>query len=317
MVLLRVKTGTARLNYPSLIRNAGALKMPQESAPLPSELVEHLSRNSAPYRDPLSRIDWGRLNTRQYWLPPEAVSLHGVPEFMNRPETERRRLSHYEFLSFIEAGLWLEGMFMERIARSMRQERRNLTALKYRLHEMREEAGHSLMFLELMERSGLSIPYRRHSRLRLANLFGRYAPLESAGFWMATVIGEEIPDRMNRYIRQHSDRLCPVIVEMSTLHLIDEARHITYARDMAESRLAWLHGWQRQLLHLLLKKLLRQFIDVFYYPDARLYELAGFYPGARWEALARGSGHRRHFVEHCLHPTLEIFRRRGFRLSTD
>lgn len=40
------------------------------------------------------------------------------------------------------------------------------------------------MFLELMERSGLSIPYRRHSDLRLANLFGRYAPLEhSASGW--------------------------------------------------------------------------------------------------------------------------------------
>jgi len=316
MILLpRVKTGTARLNYPSHIRNAGALNMPQDSAPMPSELAEHLSRNSAPYRDPVSRIDWDRLNTRQYWLPPEAVSLHGVPEFMDRPESERMRLSHYEFLSFIEAGLWLEGMFMERIARSMRQDRRNLPALKYRLHEMREEAGHSLMFLELMERSGLSIPYRRHSRLRLANLFGRYAPLESAAFWMATVIGEEIPDRLNRYIRQHSVRVCPAIVEMSTLHIIDEARHITYAREMTESRLAWLRGWQRPLLRPLLKRLLRQFIDVFYYPDARLYELAGLYPGVRWAAEARANPQRRHFVEHCLHPTLEIFRQRGFRLD--
>ena len=289
--------------------------MPHDSAPMPSELAEHLSRNSAPYRDPVSRIDWNRLSTRQYWLPPEAVSLHGVPEFMNRPESERMRLSHYEFLSFIEAGLWLEGMFMERIARSMRRDRRNLAALKYRLHEMREEAGHSLMFLELMERSGLSIPYRRHSRLRLANLLGRHAPLETAGFWMATVIGEEIPDRLNRYIRRHSEGVCPVIVEMSTLHIIDEARHITYAREMVESRLAWLRGWQRQLLHLLLKRLLHQFIEVFYHPDARLYELAGLYPGGKWAALGRTSGHRREFVELCLHPTLEIFRQRGFRLK--
>lgn len=104
---------------------------------------------------------------------------------MALPEADRLRLSHYEFLSFIEAGLWLEGMFMEWIARSMRRDARNHAALKYRLHELREEAGHSLMFLELMERGGLSIPYRRHSDLRLANLFGRYAPLKSLGFWMA------------------------------------------------------------------------------------------------------------------------------------
>lgn len=277
-------------------------------------LAEQLSRNSEPYRDPVTRIHWDRLSTEEYWLPPEAISLHGVPEFMALPEAERMRLSHYEFLGFIEAGLWLEGMFMERIARSMRQDARHRGALKYRLHELREEAGHSLMFLELMERSGLSLPYRRHSRLRLANLFGRHAPLESLGFWMATVIGEDIPDRLNRYIRHNSQQVCPVIVEVSTLHLIDEARHVTYAREMVESRLAWLRGWQRLLLRPLLGRLLRQFIDVFYYPDARLYELAGLRPGAEWAARARASVHRRRFMERCLHPTLEIFRQRGFPL---
>lgn len=287
--------------------------MSQDSVPIPTELAEHLSRNSEPYRDPVSRIHWDRLSTQQYWLPPEAVSLHGVPAFMALAESDRMRLSHYEFLNFIEAGLWLEGMFMERIARSLRQHGWNHAALKYRLHEMREEAGHSLMFLELMERSGLTIPYWQHSHLRLASLFGRYAPLESLGFWMATVIGEEIPDRLNRYIRQNSEKVCSTIVEMSTLHIIDEARHITYAREMAENRLAGFRDWQRLLLRPLLNKLLHQFIDFFYYPDARLYELAGLFPGPEWVSCARDSRHRREFMDHCLHPTVEMFRQRGFR----
>lgn len=289
--------------------------MPRNQAPMPSELAAHLSRSSAPYRDPVARIDWDRLSTRQYWLPPEAISLHGDPPFMTRPEADRMRLSQVEFLNFIEAGLWLEGMFMERIARSLRQDRHNLVALKYRLHEMREETGHSLMFLELIAHSGLSLPHRRHSQQRLANLFGRYAPLESLGFWMATVIGEEIPDRLNRYIRQHGREVCPVIVEMSTLHLIDEARHISYAREMMESRLAALRGWQRPLLRPLLRRLVHQFVGVFYYPDARLYELAGFFPGTEWVSRAKQNRHRREFMEQCLHPTLEIFRQRGFPLT--
>ncbi|MHB8697525.1 MAG: diiron oxygenase [Sulfuricaulis sp.] len=290
--------------------------MPQDTAPLSNKLAEQLSRNSEPYRDPVSRIHWEHLSAQQYWLPPEAISLHNVPAFMALSESDRINLSHYEFLNFIEAGLWLEGMFMERIAYSIRHVSWNRTALKYRLHEMREETGHSLMFLELMERSGLSTPYRRHSRLRLANIFGRYAPLESVGFWIATVIGEEIPDRLNRYIRQHSDNVCTTIVEMSTLHIIDEARHITYARQMAESRLVGLYNWQRLLLRPLLNQLLHQFIDVFYYPDAQLYELAGLFPGTEWVSRARNSRHRRKFMDDCLHPTLEIFRRRGFRFVT-
>lgn len=83
---------------------------------------------------------------------------------------------------------------------------------------------------------------------------------------------------------------------------------------MVESRLAWLRDWQHPLLRPLLRKLLRQFIEVFYYPDARLYELAGLYPGAEWVARARANAHRRQFMERCLHPTLEIFRQHGFPL---
>ncbi|MHB8744738.1 MAG: diiron oxygenase [Sulfuricaulis sp.] len=80
-------------------------------------------------------------------MPPEAISLHSVPAFMALSESDRINLSHYEFLNFIEAGLWLEVMFMERIAYSMRHVSWNRAALKYRLHEMREETGHGLMFL--------------------------------------------------------------------------------------------------------------------------------------------------------------------------
>lgn len=293
----------------SLFRNAE--RMSPDNVHL---LAAQLTRHSERYRDPVSHIDWDRLSTREYWLPPEAVSLHGVAEFMALPETDRMRLSHYEFLNFIDAGLALEGMFMEHIVRSMRQNGRNQAALKYHLHELREEAGHSLMFLELMERSGMSIPHGHSACLRLASIFGRYAPLESLGFWMATLIAEDMPDRLNRYIRRNSARLCPVIVEMSTLHLIDEARHIAYTREEVESRLAGLRSWQRPLLLALLRVLLRQFICVFYYPDARLYELAGLRPGAEWAKRARANADRRKFMERCLQPTLELFRRRGFPL---
>ena len=288
--------------------------MEDQAQIMSTKLVEQLSRNSEPYRDPIARIDWDRLDLRQYWLPPEALSLHGVPAFMALPEILRIRVSQYEFLSFIEAGLWLEGMFMERIARSMTR-RQNRISLKYRLHEVREEAGHSLMFLELMERSGLSLPPRRRLRVWAATLFGRHAPLESLTFWLATLLGEEMPDRLNRYIRRHGELVCTVVTQMSTLHLIDEARHITYARDIVEQRLRRLRAWERPLLRLLIRKLLHQFSDIFYYPEAGLYEAAGLIPGERWVELAHANRRHRDFVRACLNPMLEMFRQRGFPLT--
>jgi hypothetical protein len=280
----------------------------------PAELVEQLSRNSTPYHDPVAKVRWDTLDRDAYWLPPEAVSLHGVPEFMALPESQRKRLSQYEFLNFVEAGIWLEGIFMERIARSLRGQADRVD-LKYRLHELREEAGHTLMFLELMERSGLPLPANRNRGHLLADLFGRHAPLESLAFWMAMVIGEEVPDRLNRYVRKHASQVCPAITEICTLHIIDEARHIAYARGLLEERLDGLRGWQRPILKVVMGPLLRQFVSVFYYPTSHLYDLAGLMPGRTWAKRARTNPHRTRFVAQCLNPALQLLRERDLNIA--
>lgn len=281
----------------------------------PSDLARQLSRNSTPYHDPATRIRWESLGRDQYWLPEDAISLHGVPSFDTLSDSQRQRLSQYEFLNFIEAGLWLERIFMERIARSLHLSGQDRQIVKYRLHELREEAGHSLMFLEVMERGNLSLPYTQRPALRFANLFGRYAPLESLGFWIATTLGEEIPDRLNRHVRSHGSDICPAILEICTAHIIDEARHIAYAREVLEQRLGALSSWKRTLLGPIVQKLLRQFIQIFYYPRPELYQLAGLFPGKEWARLAQRNPRRGEFVDHCVNPTLQMLRSRGFRIS--
>ncbi len=57
----------------------------------------------------------------------------------------------------MHAGLWLERVFMQRLSRRLAPEP-DRVAYEYFLYEMREEAGHSLMFLQAIERSGLEIP---------------------------------------------------------------------------------------------------------------------------------------------------------------
>lgn len=277
----------------------------------PSDLARQLSRNSAPYFDPLAKIRWDQLSTEQYWLPPAALSLYGVPAFDALPAPQQMRLSQLEFLSFIEAGLWLEGIFMERITRAARRDAADRPTLKYRLHELREEAGHSLMFLEVMERSGLSLPTAWRRRLPLAEAVARWAPLASSAFRIAVVLGEEIPDRLNRYVRQHADAVCPAIVEVCTAHIVDEARHIAYARELLEQRVPALSRARRTLLRPLLQQLLQQFVRTFYYPRAALYELAGLYPGAHWARLAWTNPERTRFVQQCVAPTTAMLAQRG------
>src|SRR4030066_2125873 len=75
-------------------------------------LLKQLSVNSEPYHDPLSRLNWDELNLGDFWLPPAALSLAGLPAFERQDENVKRRLSQYEFVNFIQAGLWLEGLLL-------------------------------------------------------------------------------------------------------------------------------------------------------------------------------------------------------------
>ena len=280
-----------------------------------SRLHRQLNQNSTPYQDPLGRLAWESLDANAWWLPQAAVSLAGVADFEAQPEEVRRRLSRLEFLGFLDAGLWLEGIFMERIARSLSSSGTTAERM-YHLHELREEAGHSLMFLQLMEKSGLHLPRQGVSRPWFIDLLGRRLPPRGALFWLSVVVGEEVPDRLNRAIRTLAVHgVDPLVRQMCTLHIIDEARHIAHARDALEHALASASPARRRLLTPLADALIRRFLDTFYLPAPAVYELAGLTPGRRWRELARRNPARHDFVRECVAPTLNYLRRLGLAVA--
>ncbi len=279
------------------------------------QLLDQLSRNSTPYVDPLTRVNWAALSRTQFWLPREAISLYGTPAFDQLSNEQQKALSQYEFLNFIEAGLWLEALFMERIGRSLRTPRKQLPWLTYHLHEMREEAGHSLMFLELLRRSGPLLPNTRFHRWDAANLLARFAPFDSAGFWVAVLVGEEVPDRLNRFVRKHRDEVCSTIYDIATIHVMDEARHIAHARDTLESSLDRMPAWKKRLIQPVINRVFQQFIQAFYFPRAHIYELAGLNPGNDWVRMARNNPHRREFVDKCVQSTLRTVQSHGLKIN--
>lgn len=286
--------------------------LPMLNADLP--LLKQLSLNSEPYQDPLARLSWEELNLDDYWLPPAALSLAGLPAFESQDEKIKRRLSQNEFVNFIQAGLWLEGLFVERLSKSLKHTE-SLTEYAYCLHEIREEVGHSLMFLKLMEKSGLHLPARCFARPWLADFLGRHAPMRSRLFWLAVVIGEEVPDRLNRYVRANGETVNPLIKQMCRLHIIDEARHLAHARGELDRSLERATSLTRKLLSPVARTLVTQLVRAFYLPRAEVYELAGLTPGHEWRALARANAVHIEFVAQNLRPTLNLLARHGLRVT--
>lgn len=276
-------------------------------------LLKQLSENSGRYRDPLAIIDWAGLDSESFWLPEPALSLYGLPEYGMLTVDVRQRLSQYEFINVMCCGLWLESVFLQRLSHRLdlalpRAE------YEYYLHEMREEAGHSLMFLKAIEASGLALPADAWRAPRLADFVVHQMPADGALFWLATVIAEDVPDKFNRYVRQNAGAINPVVRQICSLHIVDEARHIAAARSRLESALQGGSGWRlRSVLKPVLNLLFRQLVDTFYVPPASFYELAGLTHGEWWRKLARGNAGHREFTGQCLAPTLRMLEGYGLK----
>lgn len=275
-------------------------------------LIRQLSDNSGPYRDPLAAIDWSGLDNACFWLPEPALSLYGLPEYDTLAVDVKRRLSQYEFINVMCCGLWLESLFLRRLSRRLAP---GLPRAEYEyfLHEMREETGHSLMFLKAIEASGLALPVDAWHAPRLSDWLARYAPADGALFWLATVIAEDVPDKFNRHVRLNADAINPVVKQICTLHIVDEARHIALARDRLERSLRSASALGKALLQPVMQMLLRQLVDTFYVPPARFYELAGLTHGRWWRKLARGNAVHREFTRQCLAPTLRMLEGYGLK----
>lgn len=276
-------------------------------------LLRQLSENSSRYRDPVAGIDWSQLDTADFWLPEHALSLFGLPEYAALALDVRRRLSHYEFINVMHAGLWLERVFVQRISRRLAARLPRAT-YEYYLHELREEAGHSLMFLRAIEASGLAVPDDAWQPPRLADFLARRAPASGALFWAATVVAEDVPDKFNRFLRA-SEGINPAVRDICTLHCVDEARHIAAARAQLEAALLRLPRVALLVLNPVVRMLFTQYAAVYFTPPAQFYELAGLTHGGWWRALAlRNAAHRR-FVAEQLAPTARMLEGYGFRLG--
>lgn len=276
-------------------------------------LLEQLSENSRRYRDPVAAIDWSLLDSAGFWLPEPALSLYGLPEYEVLAADVRRRLSQYEFIHVMHAGLWLERVFMQRVSRLLAA---NLpeTAYEYFLHEMREEAGHSLMFLRAIRSSGLEVPADCWRAPWFIDWLARRAPATGALFWAATVIAEDVADKFNRHLKG-SPGINPAVREICTVHCIDEARHIAAARVQLETALLRLPAFSMRALNPLVRLLFRQYAGLYYTPPQRFYELAGLTHGEVWRRLAQRNPARRAFVSDRLAPTARMLEGYGFRLS--
>ncbi len=196
----------------------------------PQERVaDRLLRSSATRGyDPEVDIDWSApLVPGKGYILEHRCSLYGTSLWRRLSPEQRIELGKREAASIASTGIWLELMLMRLLARFAYRGDPASRPVHYALTELGEECRHTIMFARMIDKIGTPVyGPPRHIRA-LGNLLPAIATGPSA--WAAILIGEEIPDRFQRE-QVDADSIQPLVRMVNRIHILEEARHISYAK---------------------------------------------------------------------------------------
>jgi para-aminobenzoate N-oxygenase AurF len=198
-----------------------------------TRLLESSVRHSY---DPLIEVDWeAPPEPGRYWLPPNRSSLYGTPLWDGLSEEQRIELTKHEISSAASAGVWFETVLMQMLIRHYYDQDPTSRHAQYALTEVADECRHSIMFGRLIE--ALHTPAYPASRRDQA--LGRFLKATATGphMFAAILLAEEVLDAFQREIMV-DDALQPLIRMVCRIHVVEEARHVRYAREELERQVA-------------------------------------------------------------------------------
>jgi hypothetical protein len=248
-------------------------------------LLDSSMRNSY---DPDVDVDWDApLVEGKGFLPEERVSLYGTPMWDRLTEGQRLELAKHEIGSITSVGLWTEIVLMQLLARYAADLDPRSPHTHYALTEIGDETRHAIMFGKGIARLGLPA-YGPPRAVRIpAKLFG--AAIGGPAMFASVLVVEETTDRLQRSMLD-DEGIQPMIRMINRIHVVEEARHVRYAREELVRGLSGLSRPALELHRLVTAVVAYAVVNVMVHPG--VYAAVGLNPReARATALANPHHH--------------------------
>ncbi|WP_329312378.1 AurF N-oxygenase family protein [Streptomyces sp. NBC_01262] len=279
------------------------------ASPLASreKIAERLLDASARHSfDPDTELDWDAPFEEGKWFwPPELCSLYDTPLWKQLSQEQRIELSRHEAASLASVGIWFEIILMQLLLRHAYDLDPTSGHVRYALTEIADECRHSKMFARLVTRLGT--PVYRPSRLD--HNMGRVLKTVSTtpGAFTGTLLAEEILDWMQR-LTFPDERIQPLTRGVTRIHVVEESRHIRYAREELARQMRTAPRWEINLTRFAsgqgAKVIARSLIS------PQVYAAVGLDPAYAAE-LARTSPHRRDVMRQSAARLMEFLKEIG------
>lgn len=241
--------------------------------------ADRLLKSSADkFYDPDVDVDWSAPPVEGlHYQPEHRISLYGTPLWDRMSPEQRIDLGRHEIASVASNGIWFEVILMQLLLKEVYRGDPTTKHVQYALTEIADECRHSTMFGKAISHFGAPAYGPRRSLHRLARLL----PIIGYGpaLYGSVLIVEEVLDRLQREAMA-DDTVQPMIRMINRIHVLEEARHVTFARQEVAAGMPKLTkpelAYQRWLVAMVGCQVTHTLIN------PRVYSAVGLDPSEAW-----------------------------------
>ncbi|ALG14603.1 AurF N-oxygenase family protein [Kibdelosporangium phytohabitans] len=205
--------------------------------------AERLLNSSADkFYDPEVDIDWNApLKEGMYYAPDHRVSIYGTHLWDQLTPAQRIELSKHEVASVASNGIWFEVLLMQMLLKEVYRIDPTTRHAQYALTEIADECRHSTMFARSIEKVGAPA----YGPPAILKKLGRLLPVIGYGpaLYGSILVAEEILDRIQRE-SMADPGVQPLVRMVNRIHVLEEARHVTFARQEVVRGMKELRRWE-------------------------------------------------------------------------
>jgi hypothetical protein len=210
-------------------------------------VVKHFDAYAdVPWDDPEYRID----PEDPRWELSDDDPLGATEWYKSQPQGVRARIGLQGIVSAMKTGLQFESVLKRGLLEYATTLPNNASEFRYAYHEVIEEAHHSLMFQEFVNRSGLNPPgmpkLMQFGSRGVVKMGRRFPEL----FFLFVLGGEDPIDYVQRQELRSGKEIHPLLERIMRIHVTEEARHLSFARHYLKRHVPELGPVKRRMLSL-------------------------------------------------------------------
>ncbi len=226
--------------------NMGQTRLDQGPQEVSDRLIASAARLS---RNAMTEIDWDApMDPGLYGCSPEWCTLYGTDLWDEMTPEQRIELTRHESASVATNGIWFEMILQEMVIRDQYLGRYHTPEFQWSLIEIADEARHSLMFAKGSEKL-VGTSYRPS---RLVGLLGKGFMMLARGevAYGGILVAEEVLDVLQRGC-MNDPRVLPFVRTINEIHVLEESRHMKFAREEVRESMRDV-GWLRRQISALI-----------------------------------------------------------------